>query len=148
MSDSPSGSTADLPPRPSSNPAIESPKNGSETILPTIHLDILPRGELDTKLSSSASGHENLHEDARQSLQADTLASPLTTEHTVASPGPNVPHCVHNQAAQLAPPGDTNNQPGPGQNKRVAQLKSDPKKVKRNRPRRSAYGLRSGRKEV
>lgn len=140
MSDSPSGSTSDLLP----NPAIESPKNGSEN---TSCFDIQSRGDLDTKLSSSASGHENLHEDARQSSQADTLTSPLTAEHTVASPGFNQFEFMRNQAAQLAPPGDTKNQPGPGQNKRVAQLKSDPKKVKRNRPRRSAYGLRSGRKE-
>lgn len=148
-----SGTTADPLPLPTTDSAIESPQNGLEITSSINSQGSRPHGYLETELHPT-SGGEGLFEAAtgpstivaEQGSQDDTSTSPLTSVPSSAEDGPF--GSTYNEAAQPASPENNEDQSESVQNRRVAQLKTGPKRVEKKRPRRSAYGLRSGRKEV
>lgn len=148
-----SGTTSDPLPLPTIDSATESPNNGLDIISPTRSRDSRAHGYLETELRPARD--DDRHPEAttgassilaEQSSHADTFTSLSTSLPSSAEDEPF--HYTRNEAAQPASPENKKDQPECAPHKRVAQLKAGTKKADKRRPRRSAYGLRSGRKEI
>lgn len=86
--------------------------------------------------------------EAKADLQTGALANLLTAGYVPTPPENDMHGSVRNGTAQPTSLEMKTEQSASAQHKRLMQIKAGTKKGKKSRPRRSAYGLRSGRKEV